>query len=92
MSLPEEDIVLVFPIFDHAKSIAHSPFANHLASQTSHLLDIARGAIGNVLTIEFLGNPSCGSHCEQVESSLRWVEYLSPSGSTWSHRESLLAE
>src|SRR6478672_5584867 len=66
----QEDIVLVFAIFDHAKGIAHSPLTNHLASQTRHLLDVARGAIGNVLTIEFFGNTTRRGHGEQIKSLL----------------------
>src|SRR5256885_13447597 len=54
----EEDVVFVLAALDHAHLLAHSPFANHPASDGRRLFDVAARAVGDVAENNFLRDAS----------------------------------
>src|SRR5437762_14192841 len=54
----EEDVILVLAVLDHAHLFAHAPFANHPASDSGGLLDVATSAIRHVAENNFFRNSS----------------------------------
>ena len=82
----EEDVFVVFAVFDHADLVAHAPFANHAARDGRGLLDVAAAPlVMSPKTISSAMRPPMVTARLSSISFLRLV-YLSPPAATWSSR------
>ena len=68
----EEDGVGVLAEGDRAE-VAHAPVADHLAGETRGLLDVARGAVGNLAGDDLLADAAGHRHADIVEQALAGI-------------------
>ena len=63
----EENVFVVVAVLDHAKFVAHAPVTHHGAGQLGGLLDVPRGAGGNVAGDNLLGDTTGHRDGDHVE-------------------------
>ena len=64
---PEENVIFVVAVLDHAQFFAHAPFAHHPAGGCGSHFDIAAGAIGDVAESKLLGHATAHANAEAGE-------------------------
>ncbi len=65
----KENGVLVVAKREWADEVAHAPVAHHAARDFGDLLDVARGAVGDVVHDKFLGDAAAEAHGDLVEEA-----------------------